>query len=146
MAERSRLRSVGEVAAGIGIPVVAATGAAVFGLRNPGLMDSLAAGAESVGPVLPTVVLGGLLFLFLLTTPAANVLNVVTVPLGYEIQSCPYCPEVGIEKITYTDCTVCGTEIAENFSAGTSPSGDSELHHVCEDCTLDEAREVLADE
>jgi len=77
-------------------------------------------------------ILGMIVFL---ATPLSNVLNVVTVPLGYEWQSCPYCPDFGVEKITYTECANCSREITENFSRGRSPAGESTMYHFCSnDC------------
>ena len=64
-------------------------------------------------------------------SPAGHVLNIITVPLGYQFQSCPYCPDFGIKKITYTDCENCGSEITENFSYGRSPAGESQMHYFC---------------
>jgi hypothetical protein len=80
---------------------------------------------------------GTLTLLLFFMTPFSNVLNAITVPLGYEWQSCPYCPEFGIKKITYTDCANCGTEITENFSTGRSPAGDSEMYRFCDRDCLD---------
>ena len=74
-------------------------------------------------------------FVVFAATPFSIVLNVITVPLGYEWQSCPYCPTFGIERITYTECANCGTEITKNFSRGRSPAGDSTMYHFCDnDC------------
>jgi len=72
-------------------------------------------------------------------SPASNILNLITVPLGYEWSSCPYCPDVGVRKITYSDCAVCGSETVENFSASRSPAGTDEWLYVCGDCSLNDA-------
>jgi len=73
-----------------------------------------------------------------IVSPLSNVLNFITVPLGYEWSSCPHCPEVAIRKITYSDCAVCGAETAENFSASRSPGGSDEWLYVCDDCSLED--------
>jgi len=77
--------------------------------------------------------IGLLGFLLFAMTPFSNMLNVITVPLGYEWQSCPFCPEFGVEKITYTDCANCGDRIAENFNRSQSPAGESEWYCFCSD-------------
>lgn len=59
-----------------------------------------------------------------LMSPASLVLNFITVPLGYEWQSCPYCPEFGIEKITKAECEQCGEVHAENWGAAKYKDGD----------------------
>lgn len=88
-------------------------------------------------PTLLTVLvvgtIGGTLFLML---PVSNVLNVITVPLGYEYSSCPYCADFGLRKIEYGDCDNCGDEHATNFGASWYTGGqDGDKYHFCSnDC------------
>ena len=78
-------------------------------------------------PALAAVVgvglMGGMLFLML---PISNVLNAVTVPLGYEYSSCPYCPEFSVKKIEYEECDNCGEEHATNFGASWYTGGQDQ--------------------
>lgn len=105
----------------------------MFGLAQS---TDLAAIASSDAWGLVGVLFIGLIgFMIFSMTPLSNILNVVTVPLGYEWQSCPNCPSFGIEKITYTDCANCGETVAENFSRSTSPAGESTWYYFCDsDC------------
>lgn len=76
--------------------------------------------------------LGLVAFIVFIISPFSNVLNIITVPLGYEWQSCPYCPDVGIKKITTTECEHCGDEHAENWGASYHPAGtDSPTYRFC---------------
>lgn len=71
----------------------------------------------------------------LLFSPFAGVLNIVAIPLGYFVNSCPYCTDVSIERLRTTECAVCETEIREQLSMGRSPAGDDEMYHFCSnDC------------
>ena len=85
----------------------------------------------------PLVVFGLVLGLFFLMTPFSNVLNVVTVPLGYEFSSCPNRPEFTIEKITYHECAQCGEEHGRGVS-GTAAYRDGEKYPFCSLDCLDE--------
>lgn len=95
---------------------------------------------ETVGGVAFMLALLLVLLPLLLTTPLANVLNVITVPLGYEISSCPYCPEFSINKVSKSECEHCGEEHIENFGAA-KYAGDGEFRFCDSDC-LEQWKEV----
>jgi len=76
-----------------------------------------------------------------LMTPVSNILNVVTVPLGYEYSSCPYCPEFGITKIEYENCDHCGEEHGRGYS-GAAAYRDGEEYVFCSNDCLDDWKEV----
>ncbi len=82
-----------------------------------------------------------------LMTPFSNVLNLITVPLGYEYSSCPYCPEFGVKKIEYEECDNCGEEHATNFGASWYTGGqDGEKYHFCQnECLREFKSEVNGD-
>lgn len=71
-----------------------------------------------------------------LLSPFSNVLNVITVPLGYKWSSCPYCMAVSVEKIEWADCANCGRRHMTNFGAVWYRDGD-ELR-FCDSGCLDE--------
>lgn len=84
----------------------------------------------------PIVLLAGLVFL---VSPLSNVLNVVTVPLGYEWQSCPNCMDVGIRKIERTQCDNCGTEHVTNWGASWYTGGENgDKYEFCDSNCLKE--------
>ena len=74
---------------------------------------------------LPAVAMLVVLAAVFVTSPFSNVLNVCTVPLGYEWQSCPNCPAVGVEKMTWAECQHCGDKHRENFCAAAYRDGES---------------------
>lgn len=78
------------------------------------------------------VAVGLMTALFVLMTPLANYLNIITVPLGVEVSSCPYCPDFTIRRITWTDCDCCGDRIRENFAHKKSAAGSSDWLHFCD--------------
>lgn len=84
----------------------------------------------------PLIVIALVLGLFFLMTPFSNVLNVITIPLGYEFSSCPNCPEFTIEKITYHECAECGDEHGRGVS-GTAAYRDGERYLFCSNDCLD---------
>jgi len=90
---------------------------------------------QPVGEVAPVALLILVVVPLFLMSPFSNILNVITVPLGYEWQSCPYCPEFGIEKITKADCDHCGDEHVENWGAGARRDGD--WYSFCDSDCLD---------
>lgn len=81
-------------------------------------------GVSGVWGALGVVFLGIVALTMFAMTPLSNVLNVVTIPLGYEWQSCPYCPAFGVEKITHAECVTCGARHAENFGSAVHRDGD----------------------
>lgn len=89
--------------------------------------------AISVFGSLVVVFIVGALFLM---TPVSNVLNVVTLPLGYEYSSCPNCPEFGITKLEYHDCAQCGAEHGRGFG-GAAVHRDGEEWVFCSNDCLD---------
>jgi len=87
---------------------------------------------------------GGTIFLM---TPLSNILNVITVPLGYEYSSCPYCPVFHVRKIEYDECDNCGKEHATNFGASWYTGGqDGEKYYFCQnECLREFKSEVNSD-
>lgn len=78
------------------------------------------------------IVIIGVGGMFLLS-PFSEILNVITVPLGYQWLSCPYCPDVSLRRITWADCDHCGTRHRTNFGAAKYKDGDE--YRFCDwDC------------
>lgn len=100
-------------------------------------LSALIAAMNEAFTFFPIVVIGLVLGLFFLMTPFSNILNAITIPLGYEFSSCPNCPEFTIEKITYHECAQCGDEHARGVS-GTAAYRDGEKYCFCSlDCLGD---------
>lgn len=72
-----------------------------------------------------------------LMTPISNVLNVITVPLGYEYSSCPFCPEFGIKKIEYVDCDNCGDEHGRGYSGAAAYRDGTKYVFCSNECLQD---------
>jgi hypothetical protein len=72
-------------------------------------------------------------------SPASNLLNVVTVPLGYQWQSCPHCPAVSIRRVRWAECENCGERHRTNF--GSARWDDGERIPYCGLDCLQETRE-----
>jgi hypothetical protein len=69
-----------------------------------------------------------------LTTPLSNILNIITVPLGYEYSSCPYCPEFGIQKIEYSECDNCGERHGRGYSGAAAYRDGSKYEFCSNEC------------
>jgi len=87
-------------------------------------VEQVLAWHEAIMPWVGTafiLLVGGLLFAM---TPLSNVVNIVTVPLGYEWSSCPFCPAFSIEKIEWAECDNCGRRHRTNFGAAKYKDGN----------------------
>ena len=85
-----------------------------------------------LGVVLLLLVFG----LFFLMLPISNVLNLITIPLGYEYSSCPHCPAFGVTKIEYEDCDHCGEEHGRGYS-GAAACRNGDKYVFCSNDCLD---------
>lgn len=80
------------------------------------------------------LVVGGFVFL---TLPISNVLNVITVPFGYEYSSCPYCPDFGVKKIEIVACENCGRVQKRGFSGAAIHRGGGSYLFCSNECLDD---------
>ncbi len=98
---------------------------------------------EQAAAVLTPFMLLFLVGTVFIISPFSNILNAITVPLGYEWQSCPNCPDVGIKKIEHAECAHCGEQHATNF--GAAKYRDGERISFCSNDCLDRFKEESAD-